>query len=184
MRAAKPSRFRIHLINALAVLVILGVVALMAPPLVSRSKASANLRACQSNLRQIASNLQLWADERNHGDWPTERGINFLQVLIRDGEVERRDAGLFRCPATGGSYAARDGIQFPLDKMKLASEPIASDGNHGRADHPRFTNVVYADCHVGTIDLKDYSKQLPTDAEWVPVGPDSPDADLRKLAIE
>jgi hypothetical protein len=32
--------------------------------------------------------------------------------------------------------------------------------------------------------VKDYAKQPPADAEWVPVGPDSPDAELRKLAIE
>jgi prepilin-type processing-associated H-X9-DG protein len=184
MRAATPSPFRIRRIDLLAVLAILGLLALMTPPLVSKARASANLRACQSNLRQIAGEMQLWADDRNHGDWPAERGIQFLWLLIRDGNMDRRDAGLFRCPATGDSYAVRDGVRFPLDKRKLAEEPIASDGNHGRADHPRFTNVVYADGHIAAIDLKDYAKQLPADAEWVPVGPDSPDADLRKLAIE
>jgi hypothetical protein len=139
MRAARPSRFRIHWIERLAVLAIFGVLLLMSPPLVSRARASANLRACQSNLRQIAGEMQLWADDRNHGDWPAERGIEFLWVLIRDRNMDRRDAGLFRCLATGDSYAVRDSVRFPLDKRKLAGEPIASDGNHGRADHPRLT---------------------------------------------
>jgi prepilin-type processing-associated H-X9-DG protein len=211
MSPAKPSRIRFIVIDLLAVLAILGLLALMTPPLVFKSKASSNVRACQSNLRQIAANLQLWADDRNHGAWPAERGIQFLLVLVRDGELGLRDLDIFCCPATDDStesvdaaarrpgsgladfahldarcisYAGRDGVRFPVNPKKLSEELIAADDNDGRANHPRVTNVVYADSHVATIDVTDYKKELGGDAEWVPVGPESPDPDLRRLLIK
>ena len=78
------------LIELLAVIAILGLLMTLAVPLVSKAKASANSRACQSNLRQIATNLSLWATDRNKGNWPKESGIKFLLVLARDGEITRR----------------------------------------------------------------------------------------------
>ena len=38
-----------------------------------------------------------------------------------------------------------------------------------------------ANGHVGTVDIKDYKAELQENAEFIPVGPESPDADLKKL---
>jgi general secretion pathway protein G len=194
------------LIELLAVIAILGLLMTLAVPLVSKAKASANARACQSNLRQIAGNLQLWADDRNKGNWPKLSGIKFLLVLVRDGELAKKDLDVFRCPATDDvtsttddptpgsgfkdwesldkgciSYAGRDAKNFSINKNKLSDEIVASDDNDNRANHAHLTNVVYADAHVDTVDIAKYKGELPENAEFVPVGPESPDPDLKKL---
>ena len=38
---------------------------------------------------------------------------------------------------------------------------IASDDNDDRANHAHLTNVVYADAHVDTVDVKEYKAELP-----------------------
>jgi prepilin-type N-terminal cleavage/methylation domain-containing protein len=209
MDSRRTARAGFTLIELLAVIAILGLLMTLAVPLVSKAKASANSRACQSNLRQIASNLQLWADDRNKGNWPKEAGIKFLLILVKDGELGKKDLDIFRCPATDDvtntaddktpgsgfkdwdsldknciSYAGRDAIHFRIDKNKGSEEVVASDDNDNRANHAHITNIVYADAHVGTIDVKDYKAELPENAEFIPVGPESPDPDLKKLLIE
>jgi prepilin-type N-terminal cleavage/methylation domain-containing protein len=206
MDSRRLARAGFTLIELLAVIAILGLLMTLAVPLVSKAKASANIRACQSNLRQIAGSLQLWADDRNKGNWPKEQGVKFLLVLVRDGELGKKDMDVFRCPATGDetstaddktpgsgfkdwdsidknciSYAGRDAKNFPINKNKLSDEAIGSDDNDGRANHAHVTNVVYADSHIGTVDVKDFKSELKEDAEFVPVGPESPDPDLKKL---
>lgn len=206
MNPRRTARAGFTLIELLAVIAILGLLMTLAMPLVSRAKASANLRACQSNLHQIAGSLTLWCEDRNKGNWPKENGIKFLLVLVRDGEIGKKDVEVFRCPGTDDvtntaddktpgsgfkdwesldktciSYAGRDTKNFPINKGKLSDEAIASDDNDGRANHPHVTNVVYADAHIGTVDVKDYKNDLPENAEFVTVGPESPDPDLKKL---
>ena len=103
MDSRRIARAGFTLIELLAVIAILGLLMTLAVPLVSKAKASANSRACQSNLRQIAGNLQLWADDRNKGNWPKEQGIKFLLVLVRDGRAREegpRHLPLSRRPAT------------------------------------------------------------------------------------
>jgi prepilin-type N-terminal cleavage/methylation domain-containing protein/prepilin-type processing-associated H-X9-DG protein len=208
MRKSKPGRTGFTLIELLAVIGILGLLLTLSVPIISKARASANLAACKLNLRNIAGLLQNWVDTRNGGKWPTERGIRFLLVVARDGELGRHDAEIFVCPGTSDttwaaddaahrpgsgfsdwqdldknciSYAGRDAKSFPIDKNKLSDEIIASDDNDGRANHKFITNVVFADAHVEQVDLKDYKGVLADDAEWVPVGPGSPDPDLKKL---
>lgn len=212
MDSRRSARAGFTLIELLAVIAILGLLMTLAVPLIGKARASANSRACQSNLRQIASNLQLWADDRNKGNWPSEQGIKFLLVLVHDKELSPKDLDIFRCPATDDqtwapddathapgsgfkdwdnldknciSYAGRDNRNCKINKNKLSDEAIAADDNdRPGGNHPHITNVVYGDAHVGSIDVKDYKAELPENAEFVPVGPDSPDPDLKKLLIE
>ncbi len=86
------------------------------------------------------------------------------------------------------SYAGRDNISFPLNKAKLDNEVIASDDNWattgGRPNHGDIVNIVYADMHISVKKNADYKDLLPEGQEWLPVGPDSPDEDLKKLAFD
>lgn len=206
MNPRRTARAGFTLIELLAVIAILGLLMTLAMPLVSRAKASANLRACQSNLHNIAGSLSLWVEDRNKSNWPKEQGIKFLLVLVRDGEIGPKDMDVFRCPGTDDvtntaddkapgsgfkdwdnldktciSYAGRDNKNFPIKKGQLSEEVIASDDNDNRANHPHVTNIVHADGHIGTVDIKDYKKDLPENADFIPVGPESPDPDLKKL---
>lgn len=86
------------------------------------------------------------------------------------------------------SYAGRDNVAFPIRKDKLDNEILASDddwyGQAGRANHGDVVIIVYADAHVGKKKLNDYKDQLAEGQDWLPVGPDSPDEDLKKLAFD
>jgi prepilin-type N-terminal cleavage/methylation domain-containing protein len=211
MNAPSTRRAGFTLIELLAVIAILGLLMGLAVPLISNAKATANQNACAQQLRQIAGNLQLWADTRNKNNFPKESGPRFLLVLVRDEMVSLKDAdSLFRCPGTDDetrspddksnpasgikdfqnfdknciSYAGRDNKTFKLDKNKLGDEPIASDDNDGRANHKHLTNVVFADGKIETIDVSTYKSELPEGQDWVTVGPDSPCPELKKMLSE
>ncbi len=214
MNASRTSTVRragFTLIELLAVIAILGLLMSLAMPLISNARATANQNACGQQLRQIALNLQLWADTRNKGSFPQESGPRFLLVLVRDEQISLKEAdSLFRCPGTDDltrsaddkdspasgikdfqnfdknciSYAGRDNKNFRLNKNKLGEEAVASDDNDGRANHKHVTNVVFADGKVETVDVKDFKAELPEGQDWVTVGPDSPSPDLKKLLSE
>ncbi len=216
MKASSTRRAGFTLIELLAVIAILGLLMGLAVPLISNAKATANQHACQEQLRQLAGNLQLWADTRNRGNFPKESGPRMLLVLLKDGQISDKEAdSLFRCPGTNDetrsaddpktpasglkdfqsfdktciSYAGRDNKTFAINKNKLGEEVLASDDNDngdgtGRANHKHLTNIVYADSHVGAIDVKDFKSELPEDQDWVTVGPDSPSPELKKMLSE
>ena len=88
------------------------------------------------------------------------------------------------------SYAGRDNTGAnALKKDRLSEEILASDdnwsGGAGRANHAGITNVVFADGHVATIETSKYKGELSDpEQDWLPVGPESPDENLRKLAVD
>jgi type II secretory pathway pseudopilin PulG len=197
-------------VEILAVMAILGLLFTLAMPMISKVRAGGNLRACQSNLRQIAMALQNYVDVRNKGRWPKLSGIQFLLILHRDGEITNENLEVFNCPGTDDttwvddtnrvpgsgfedfenpdpsciSYAGRDNLNFAMNKNKLGEEIIAADDNEHGPNHEFITNFVYADGRVSTVDVKDYSDMLPEDAEFIPVGPESPHEGLAKLLID
>jgi prepilin-type N-terminal cleavage/methylation domain-containing protein len=156
MKASSTRRAGFTLIELLAVIAILGLLMGLAVPLISNAKATANQNACAQQLRQIAQNLELWADSRNKGNFPVESGPRFLLVLVRDEMISLKDAdSIFRCPGTSDltrsaddlkspasgikdfqnfdktciSYAGRDNKTFRINKNKIGDEPLASDDN-------------------------------------------------------
>jgi len=86
------------------------------------------------------------------------------------------------------SYAGRDALASPIQRSRLENEALAADdnweGQAGRSNHDGVVLMVYADGHVVKKDLADLKDQLPEGQEWLPVGPDSPDEDLKKLAFD
>jgi prepilin-type N-terminal cleavage/methylation domain-containing protein/prepilin-type processing-associated H-X9-DG protein len=86
------------------------------------------------------------------------------------------------------SYAGRDLKTAAVRKDKLDNEVLAADDNWfagaGRPNHGGIVNIVYFDGHISIKKLSDYKDQLPEGQDWLPVGPDSPDEDLKKLLFE
>lgn len=198
------------LVEILAVMAILGLLFTLAMPMIGKVRASGNLRACQSNLRQLSIGMQNYVDNRNKGRWPKLAGVQFLLILAKDGEVRGEGLDIFVCPGTDDttwiddtdqtpgagfadfdnpdtsciSYAGRDNIHFSLNKNKLDQEIIAADDNEFGPNHEHVTNYVYADGRVSQVDIKDYKDQLPEDAEFIPVGPESPHEGLAMLLVD
>ncbi len=212
--AVERRRAGFTLVELLAVMAILSLLVGLTLTIVSKARASGNLNACKLQLRDIALNLQLYVDERKGGKWPKERGIKFLLMMVKDGFLRGEDLKKFACPGTNDdtrrtegeaagsgisnwdeldpdciSYAGRDNTgQFALRKDRLSEEIIASDdnwqGGAGRANHGGITNIVFADGHTDIVETSKYSSDLAEGQEWLPVGPDSPDENLKKLVVD
>jgi prepilin-type N-terminal cleavage/methylation domain-containing protein len=201
------------LIELLAAMAILSLLVGLALTMVAKARATANENACQQQLRDIAGLMQNWVDTRNQGRWPKERGVKFLLSMVKDDYLRGDALRKFACPGTDDttsapgdetvgsglskwdeidpdciSYAGRDNVQFGLKKDRLDEEVIASDDNwyqgQGRSNHGGITNIVYADQHIGQIKTSKYKGELPEKQDWIPVGPESPDENLRKLAVD
>lgn len=201
------------LIELLAAMAILSLLIGLALTMVSKARATGNENACQQQLRDIAGLMQLYVDTRRDGKWPKERGVKFLLTMVKDDYIRGDDLRKYVCPATNDdtrktdsdpvgsgisdwdeidsdciSYAGRDNIQFGIRKDRLSEEVIASDdnwyGGAGRPNHDGVTIIVYGDTHVGRIQTSQYKSELPEKQEWIPVGPESPDENLRKLVVD
>ena len=206
------SRRGFTLIEILVVITIIAALMGLAVPVYQNVQESARVTACQSNLKNIATTLNLYT-QRNKDRWPRERGIKFLLTIARDDMIEKKDMKVFLCPGTNDfngdeanptdgslysewddldpytiSYAGRDAKEHPINKNRLGDEVIAADDNDGRGNHRSATNFVYADGTPATLDLQIDSRNreidLGEDAQWIPVGPDSPFEELQKLYVE
>jgi prepilin-type N-terminal cleavage/methylation domain-containing protein/prepilin-type processing-associated H-X9-DG protein len=201
------------LIELLAAIAILSLLISLALGGIAMARAKGNRTACSLQLRDIAMQLQGYVDDRLDGRWPKQRGVKFLLQMVRDGFVAGDKLKVFECPGTDDdtrraegdpigsgisdwdeidseciSYAGRDNVAYALNKNRLSEEVIASDDNWsqgaGRANHNGVTNVVFGDGHVGSVQTSQYKGELPEDQDWVPVGPESPDENLKKLAVD
>lgn len=210
MTQPRSSKQGFTLVEILAVIAILGLLFTLAVPMVTKAKASANRTACAQNLRNIALTLRTWVDGRNDGRWPKERGVKFLLLLAKEGEIEGESLKVFTCPGTNDatwppeldgqwgagwadwddidtsciSYAGRDGKNFTVIKDKEDQIVIASDDNEFQPNHSMITNIVYADGRISQVDVADFADQLPEGTDRMPVGPDSPHEELRKLMVD
>jgi len=201
------------LIELLAAMAILSLLIGLALTMVSKARATGNQNACALQLRDIAGVMQMYVDSRLEGRWPKQRGVRFLLTMVKDDYIRGDDLKKFACPGTNDdtrrtdgdpigsgisdwndidpdciSYAGRDGEKFGIRKDRLSEEVIASDDNwyqgEGRPNHGGITNFVYADGHIGSVQTSKYKGELPEKQEWIPVGPDSPDENLKKLAVD
>jgi len=85
------------------------------------------------------------------------------------------------------SYAGRNQVDFPIEKdPKREDAIIASDDNEGRPNHKIFTNYVTIGPVVDKVDIRDFLEDFPELEElgYLPIGPDSPYDDFRKLMVD
>jgi prepilin-type processing-associated H-X9-DG protein len=167
---------------------------------------------CVANLRAIYAGLLVYIEA--HGHPPEASGVRFLAELIESGTWpnDEEHARKLTCPGvpiadlalagrrasewfadpgaldgSSSAYAGRDQARsrltvLPADRV----EPlVACDNAHG-ANHADVTNVLMADGSVLSLELETEIElgNLPPDATRIPVGPDSPIAELRGLSLD
>lgn len=171
-------RNRLHGFTLLELLAVIGVIAVLAAlvfPAVQRVIASGHATTCVANLRQIGAGLNTYLSE--HGmTMPVLRGARASlddDVPVIDNTLNQyvRDSRVFACPAdpkyaksTGTSYywnvALNNQALADLNFMKLAQDlsriPIVADKEGFHPYLETKLNILYADGHA-TKELKFWS---------------------------
>jgi prepilin-type N-terminal cleavage/methylation domain-containing protein/prepilin-type processing-associated H-X9-DG protein len=173
--ALKRSRCAFTLIELMVAIGIIGILAALILPTLSKSKLSARATGCINNLRQIGLALQLYADE-NDNRYPTMydapiggEGIvttNLLPTVDKVLVSYLTSSNLLRCPSdsrglfeqTGCSYAWNPLVNggdvtepklfnSPFDRRQI---PLFFDREafHREKGEGRGVNYLYADGHV------------------------------------
>jgi hypothetical protein len=164
------------------------------------------VRTCAENLGEIHRGLLEY--QRRFAHLPEASGAAFLGALIAEGVWLDTPATRARltCPGPGAepvragadfrgkgalteadsAYAVRDFGAFPLARFPAGgpeNEPLVGCDNARRLNHDGCTNVLYTDGSVKTFTLAQEIERgtLPPGAEALPLGPQSPLADLREL---
>ena len=154
---------------------------IVAPPLLAGSIERAEERACAADLGEIYKELIMY--KTSYGGLTPERGLGLLTSSEKGDEALWGDVRSTH--ASRSDYAWRDLERFPLARFPGdESEPLVACGDDAERRHPGVLHVLYTDARVETLSLDDLKAQgtLNADAERIPVGPDSPVEDLRKLS--
>lgn len=202
---SRPKTRGFSLIEILVVITIIGLLVGLALPALQNAQENARVTACQSNLKNIAQSLIAFKS-RNKNNWPNESGIRFFLSLAKYDAIDKKDMGVFVCPAmsfdtkdgevysdwdsidsTMTSYAGRDTKNFPINKSREGDEVIVSDDNETQDNHRTQTVYVYADSVPKTFDREVDGENrgiVFEEGELVTVGPDSKVEELKKLQID
>jgi prepilin-type N-terminal cleavage/methylation domain-containing protein/prepilin-type processing-associated H-X9-DG protein len=207
---SKALRSGFTLIEMLAVILIISILASFLVPMVIDAVAASKTTACQANLRNIYQALQTY--ELKYRQLPSESGIRFFAQLYKMKAMENTETNARRltCPAVNigsltignlpweewwtdldrleancSAYAGRDCKNHPLRKLS-GSEPLVGDDNDPEMNHDTTTNVLYGDGSVHTfeIELLREEGKLGPDVQLLIVGPGSPVDDLTKLRLD
>jgi len=208
-RASRRAAFT--LIELLAVMAIIGVLAAFLLPKIPEMLDKADVTACEKNMQEIYGGIVLYKSNRKR--LPNESGVHFFTSLVtsKTWENTKTSAQKLTCPGvdvgaltigaiddpeewyddkdaidgTYSAYAGRDTIEYPLRKLS-GKEPLVADDNDGGPNHRIMTNVLYGDGSVNAFDLAIEQEKgtVGEDEEWITVGPDSPIEDLQKMSLD
>ena len=201
------------LIELMAVILIIGILAVALLPMVGDAVDGAETEACKQNMRKMYQGMLTY--KTKFKTVSPESGVRFFADLINRGAMEntKANAQMLTCPGVettaliqsgfdleptewwtdmdqldGGwsTYAGRDSKNFPLRKFGTGEEPLIADDNDGGMNHATTTNVLYSNGDVGTYEFVDLQRDglLGPDEEVLIVGPDSPVEELRKLSLD
>ncbi len=136
------------LIELLTVIAIIGILAAILIPVVSRVRESARRANCVSNLRQIAVSSMLFASENNdrlpvitQGNWAWDVDVSVMNQLVNTGGGER---DMFFCPS--GKFEDRielwgfadESTEDDVAGFRVITYVLLYEGANGV--DPRFTN--------------------------------------------
>jgi prepilin-type N-terminal cleavage/methylation domain-containing protein/prepilin-type processing-associated H-X9-DG protein len=209
-RSSRSAGF--SLIEILVVITIIGLLMTIGFGPVQNALESGKVTKCKKNLQDIGQSMMVWKDQQNKGRWPKEGGTRFLLRLYKAGLIAGHNSETFLCPGTPDdnntgasgepgssyddwdnidpntiSYAGRDIEAFPIKSADTSTVIIGADDNDGRANHKYITNILYADGHTESFDIKsDQADSIRSafpgiEKTGMPVGPDSPFEPLRVL---
>jgi prepilin-type N-terminal cleavage/methylation domain-containing protein len=202
------------LIELIAVMAIIMILAVALLPAVTAAMEKAQVTACMSNLRAINSGMLKYHSDK--GRWPRKEGVKFFASLIAEGSWEDTETLAMRltCPSVesnfltpgreglpksewyteldridGGwsAYAGRDTVNYPLRKYPASGKVVlVADDNDPDGNHRMMTNALYGDGAVRSIDIFEerLADRAEKEQEWVIVGPDARREDLRALTLD
>lgn len=110
------------LIELMIVVIIIGILSAIAIPKFSNIAESARYTACRSNLRNIATALNLYLAEND--DYPSGNGWNKLSTISDYVHTE------LLCPTTGASYRYRI-MGGDRDTFRIRGWDASCKRNHG-----------------------------------------------------
>jgi prepilin-type N-terminal cleavage/methylation domain-containing protein len=198
------------LVELLVVILIIGILATVLLPKIPEAIDEANVTGCQKNQQEIFKGLTLYKTKFD-GKLPRESGVRFFATLISRKVWERTKTSSekLNCPAvkepigidpdleigdwytdlerldgSWSSYAGRDQREFPL-KTLTGYEVLVADDNDGGMNHRTTTVALFGDGSTRRIEqglLEE--KGILGEDEYLLVGPESQDEDLRKLSLD
>lgn len=202
------------LIEILAVIAIIGILATFLVPEIPKAMDSARVTACRKNLEEIYKGLMQYATMYPEDGIPPDSGALFFTSLYWRGvwEPTKPNAKRLTCPGVATSsldirglpatewyadksqisgastaYAGRrtDG-EYALRRLESGLEPLVCCDNEPSMNHRTTTNVLYGDGSVQTFELYKLREEgvLSSDDDRLEVGPNSPVDDLQKLSLD
>ncbi len=157
LRKANPKR-DVHsgftLIELLVVVAIIGILASMLLPALSRARGKALQTSCLNNLKQFGLAFLFYAEESNNYIPPTHNNLVTWHNML--GIVERRpasgeDLGIWQCPANGvQKYAG--GYALNLEWNSYAINGWNSNQSDWMYAGTNLNQMQYPDQLIGLID--------------------------------
>ena len=210
----RPSRrAAFTLIELLAAMLIIGILATFLIPQIPKAMDRANVTACRANMKSIGEGFLAYYSQFKR--LPRDGGARFHCALIADEVWESTEANSRRltCPAisresllgiadlepeewyvdkdaldgSSTAYAGRDMRNNPIRKYPVSGkEVLVADDNDPDGNHRSTTVALMGDYSIKEwelVELKDKG-DVARDEEFLLVGPDSPVEALQKLSLD
>ena len=202
------------LIELIAVMAIIMILAVALLPRVNAAFEQAQVTACTANLGKIHQGLMMYHSQKKR--WPKQGGVGFFASLVAGGIWEDTETSTktLSCPSVESSfltpsmdgiamgnwytdlsrvdgswsaYAGRDIKQYPLRKYPASGkEVLVADDNDPEGNHKLMTNALFGDGAVRSFDVFEERENGNADPEdeFLRVGPDARIEQLRVLTLD